>query len=332
MKAIVFPKVGEYRVDDIPEPEPQEGQVIVKVKTSGICGTDVHILRGEFPISFPVIPGHEFTGVISKVGRGVKALKEGKLVAIEPNLWCGRCEFCRRGLTNYCADFGAFGFTTQGAYAEYVAVPAKNIYLLPDDADLETFSLAEPLSCVLHGQSKLSSILGKKVVVLGAGPIGVLHALIGRMRGASRVLLYSRGVYRLELAQRLFGLEYIESFDGIIDSLGGKADIVIESTGSTTMALRALDIVKNCGEVLYFGAPPSEQTIPLIPFYIYRNEIKVIGSFSLVSKDFLSALSLLQEQNEFKKTITHRFRLDEFGKFLEIEKTRKFLKAIFIFD
>ena len=162
MRALVLDHPGSFRVADVPDPEPGRGEIVVRVECCGICGTDLHILAGEFPPApYPLVPGHEFAGQVVARGADVAPdLPDGTRVAVDPSLFCGWCRRCRAGRGNLCENWGAIGDTVSGAFAEYVAVPAVNAYRLPDHLDGQYGAMAEPLSCAVHGVRRLGPVAG----------------------------------------------------------------------------------------------------------------------------------------------------------------------------
>ena len=153
MRAVIWEAPGRLKITDVPDPAPQHGELVIQVGICGICGTDVHIADGEFPPTpYPIVPGHEFAGRIMARGTGVPGdWPEGARVAVDPSLFCGHCPACRSGRGNLCANWNAIGDTVNGAFAEYVAVPAANAYRIPDSVDDAQGALIEPLSCAVHG-------------------------------------------------------------------------------------------------------------------------------------------------------------------------------------
>ena len=193
MRAIVLDRPGSFRVTEVPDPTPGPGQVVVKVDACGICGTDLHIMDGEFPPTpYPITPGHEFAGTIAAVGADVTMdLPVGAPVAVDPSIYCGHCRRCRAGRANLCENWAAIGDTVDGAFAEYVAVPAANVYRLPAGFDGQTAAMVEPLACAVHGLRRLGPVFGDSVVLTGAGTMGLLllQLLVHAGAGAARDFL-----------------------------------------------------------------------------------------------------------------------------------------------
>ena len=175
MRAAVVQAPGDLAITELPDPAPRDHEVVVAVDTCGICGTDVHVLDGDYGVvRYPVIPGHEFGGEVVAVGRAVRGLAAGTRVAVDPMDYCDACSMCRSGWTNMCLDGGGLGTTAPGALAQYVAVNGARCEPLPDGLGLGEASLVEPLACVLHAVDRIGPVLGRDVLVLGAGPIGLL--------------------------------------------------------------------------------------------------------------------------------------------------------------
>lgn len=189
MKAVVFEAVNEFVITDFPDPELTADEVLVKVAACGLCGTDLHILKGEYPSTFPLIPGHEFAGAIVQVGPAVKEFKPGDRVCIDPNIYCRRCSFCRQGKVHLCENLFPIGVRRHGGFAEFCAVPQSQVYSLPGHVDFTEAALAEPLSCVLHGIELAEIRPGRTVLILGGGAIGGLLTQLARLAGAARVIL-----------------------------------------------------------------------------------------------------------------------------------------------
>ncbi|MFQ5835254.1 MAG: alcohol dehydrogenase catalytic domain-containing protein [bacterium] len=174
MKAIVFKGKHKFELKEVPVPRLGEKDVLIKVDTCGVCGTDVHIYKGTFPADFPVIIGHEFAGTIEETGKGVRNFGAGDSVTVDPNTTCEQCEWCRKGQKHLCPDLVNLGIKVNGGFAEYARVKEAYVYHLPEDLDLESASFTEPLSCCLHGIDLAQIKSGDSLVILGAGPIGLL--------------------------------------------------------------------------------------------------------------------------------------------------------------
>lgn len=202
MKAITIANPNDVEIVEMPQPEPAEGEVVIKVMACGICGTDIHIFRGEYMGKYPVIPGHEFSGVVERVGRGVAHFKPGNRVAVEPNISCQNCRNCLNNRENFCENWQAVGVTRPGGMAQYVAVPESAVFDI-GDIPFEIAAFMEPLSCVLHGIERVGIRMGDRVLILGAGPIGILLLKSVLLRGVVEVTVVEKNPARREFAQRL---------------------------------------------------------------------------------------------------------------------------------
>src|SRR3984885_14101983 len=224
MRAIVLDRPGSFRVAEVPDPTPGEGQIVVKVDACGICGTDIHIMDGEFPPTpYPITPGHEFAGTIAAVASDVRTdLPVGAKVAVDPSLYCGYCRRCRSGRDNLCENWAAIGDTVDGAFAEYVAVPAVNAHRLPDGVDGQLGAMVEPLACAVHGLRRLGPLFGDSVLLTGAGTMGLLLLQLLVHSGAGPVTVVDRVADRLPGARKL-GAAHVAGGPGAVS--GGRVEI-----------------------------------------------------------------------------------------------------------
>ncbi len=210
MQAIVFPQAEAMSVERVDDPPCAPDEVIVQVAQCGICGTDVHIYHNEYMSDFPLIPGHEFAGTVVEVGSAVRTIKLGDRVAVDPNLYCGACDFCRNEQANHCSNWQGIGITRGGGFAQFVAAPARACYLLPEGMSDQQASFIEPLACVVHALKRFRPAPGDSVLLFGAGPMGLLLIQALRNNGASRVVVVDKQPDRLALAQR-FGAVTVQA-------------------------------------------------------------------------------------------------------------------------
>ncbi len=329
MKAAVIETPGQLVVREMPDPQPAFDEVIVSVALAGLCGTDLHIYAGEINYAYPIIPGHEVVGTIVELGDGVAGLELGMRVTFDPNVPCGQCHFCRSLRFNHCLDWQGVGVTRDGGFAERVAVPAKVVYPI-GDLPFERAVFIEPLSCVVYGLQRATPTLGDRVLIFGAGPIGLLLMQAVRRAGAAQVVVTDLQQERLELAARLGAdttvLAEANEGEGQPDPLCQVApwgyDMVIDATGVPAVVARCFDYVTAGGKVLLFGVCPEEATIPFSPFKLYRRDISVYGSFAL-NVTFGPAIELLRGGAvQVEPLISHRFPLEQFPQALEVARTR----------
>lgn len=310
MRALVIEKPGEYSVQTIPDPTPGPGEVVVQVAAVGICGTDIHIVEGEFPPTpYPIVPGHEFCGEI------VDGPGTGEKVAVDPSLFCGACHYCRIGRGNLCERWGAIGDTVDGAMAEYVAVPAANCYRLPDDLPAAHGALVEPLSCAVHGFDGLPRMLGSHYLIYGAGTMGLMMLQLAVAAGAASVSVIDLNTDRLQVARTL-GADAVATDADEFNRPHGW-EVVIDCTGAIPAIEDGLTRVRRGGTYQQFGVAPGDATASFSPFRIYNDEITVVGSMAVVHS-FGRAVDLVcKGAIDADTMVTHTLRLDQFSEALQ---------------
>lgn len=316
MKAIVFTAPEHLEVAETPDPICGPEDVIVHVAAAGICGTDLHIYRNEYFSSFPLIAGHEFCGVITEVGRDVRGLSAGVRIAVDPNLYCGECEFCRSLHGNQCTDLQAVGVTRNGAFGQYVAVPATACYRLPDGlSDLEGASV-EPVACVVQAMGRMSIGPGDRALVFGAGPMGLILTQALRHRGASDVVVVDQKANRLDLALTIGAGSALVSGVDLKPRLNALAPrgfhIVVDATGVPSVIEDAFSYLRPHGQFLQFGVAPNHSSVKVNPYDIFRNDWSIIGSFAL-NHTFEAAIAWLSAGViDVRPSVSHQVPLDEF--------------------
>jgi len=284
MRAVVVDRPGTFGVRDVPPPHPRAGEVVLEVRACGLCGTDVHIAHGEFPPApYPLIPGHEFAGVVVEQGAGVTAPAVGDRVAVDPTLACGNCDGCREGHANLCARWGAIGDTVAGGLAERVAVPAANCHPVPDGLDWGEAALIEPLACALWGAHRARVQPGAAVLVLGGGTMGLLLAQVLRRCGAARVGVAEPHPDRRALALEVGADAAVAPGEEAPLAAGrpGGFDLVADATGRPEVIARGLDLVRRGGTFLVFGVAPEAATVPLRPYDMYYRDLTIVGSMAI---------------------------------------------------
>jgi 2-desacetyl-2-hydroxyethyl bacteriochlorophyllide A dehydrogenase len=314
MRALVIEKPGMAQVQTVPVASVGERDIRVKVKVSGICGTDVHIFRGEYLGGYPVIPGHEFSGVVEEVGEKVTRFKAGDHAAVEPNISCDNCHACLNNRQNFCERWNGVGVTLPGGMAEYAVVPEKaafNIGELPFLAG----AFVEPLSCVLHGVERARIKLADKVLILGAGPIGILLSKAIQLQGAAEITQIDLNQSRLELARKSGAVKAHTSLDELKrDSF----DVVVDASGSTFLMERALDFARKGGTVLWFGVPKRDAKLQLPAFTIFEKGLFLLSSYTSV-RNSIQAVELLKNGKiDVAPLVSHQLPLEDFSKGVEI--------------
>ena len=299
MRAVIIDAPGIIRVDNVPDPTPRPDEVLVRVGACGICGTDLHIIDGDSPLArYPIIPGHEFAGEVVAVGSdvaqryGKENITIGSRIAVEPNLYCGYCDSCRTGHENLCLNYAALGVTTNGAVAQYVAVPVAKAYALPDNMSFREGALIEPVSCAVHGMHILNPRSGDTFLIVGAGTMGVLLLQLAVRGGASRVAMVDVNAQRLALAEQLGPTRTYSDIKQALKDEPLGFNCVIDATGVAPVIENAFMAVKRGGKLLIFGVASNEARISLSPFRIYNDEITIIGSMAVLFS-FQAALDLI---------------------------------------
>jgi 2-desacetyl-2-hydroxyethyl bacteriochlorophyllide A dehydrogenase len=312
MRAIVLDRPGTFRVADVPDPVPDVNQVVVRVECCGICGTDLHILDGEFPPTpYPITPGHEFAGTVVARGAEVRPdLAVGARVAVDPSLYCGYCRRCRAGRDNLCENWAAIGDTVDGAFAEFVAVPANNAYLLPGHLDAQHGAMAEPLACAVHGLDRLGPVLGDSVVVIGAGTMGLLLLQVLLHAGAGPVAVVDRISERLEVARKLGAAQAVTDADALE---GTRFEVAVDATGVPKAIQTAYGLLDRGGRMLVFGVSPADAAISVSPFRVYNDEITITGSMAILRSFGLAVDMLASGAVDPRLLLSEPLPLEQFG-------------------
>lgn len=266
MKSVVIERPDEISILEREVPEPGPGQLMIQVMASGICGTDLHIYRGEYMGNYPVIPGHEFSGVLAATGSGVTRFQVGDRVAIEPNIACDNCLNCLNNRQNFCLNWQAIGVTLPGGMEEYVIVPERAAFDIVE-LPFEVGAFMEPLSCVVHGVQRAGIRLADHVAIFGAGPIGNLMIQMARIQGAARITVLEINPGRADLARQLGADQVMNSFDELQPDT---YDVVIDATGAIPVMNRTIEFVRKGGTVLLFGVPPSGRNLEVEGFKIFQ--------------------------------------------------------------
>ncbi|MDN3017233.1 zinc-dependent alcohol dehydrogenase family protein [Paenibacillus sp. BSR1-1] len=317
MKAAVFLGKHQLEIQNQEVPVPGIGEILIKVKACGICGTDQHIFHGQ-PGSAEVVPptilGHEFSGEVVSVGEKVKGLQQGDRVSIDPNIYCGICSYCRNGKKHLCENLEALGVTRNGGMAEYCVVPAANCYKVPNSISFEEASLIEPLGCVIHGIEQIKIQPGSSVLVIGGGFIGQLMLQMTKMYGANPVVISEPDETKHSLLYD-YGADQVVSplsgtFDDWVSQTGG-FDIVIECVGRKETMEQAVKASQKGAQILFFGVAAPDTKISISPFEVFAKELKISGSF--INPDtHEKAISLIaQGKIRVNRSISHTFQLDE---------------------
>jgi L-iditol 2-dehydrogenase len=308
MKLATWRGGPKFTVDEVPEPTPGPRQAIVAVQAAGICGTDVHATQGLFPWTPPMVMGHEYTGIVQDVGRGVSRKLIGRAVACEPSYGCGACAECAEGRVSQCPRC-----TRVGGFAERVALPVTNLHPLPRGLDPVTAAMTEPAACCLAGLEQSSIPRGATVLVIGGGIMGLLTMVLAGRRGAKRLLLSDPIAERRAMAKRLGAAVTIdpatEDLRKRVEELtrGRGADVVCEAVGKPELVAQALTLVRPGGVLQLVGVNPKGSRLPLDLWDVHYREIRIHGAFGR-NGAFRRALALMPKLG-VKPLVTAKFPL-----------------------
>ena len=280
MRAVRLEAVGSMTMRNVERPSAGPGELVVRVLAAGICGSDRHMFKGEYPTAIPVTLGHEFCGLVEEVGDGVSAFNGGELVTVDPNIACGACAACRRGRPNLCENLNAIGVTRDGGFAEYAAVPSSQAFVLPPDLDPVHGAFCEPLACCIHAIDKARIRPGDAIAILGGGVIGLLMVQLARQAGAGEVILITRQLSRREAALRLgathaFDPAASDTVASVRERTHGGADVVIECAGVPETLQTGVRMVRRGGAFVLFGVTPAGLEVPVLPFDLLVNEVEM---------------------------------------------------------
>lgn len=300
MKAAVFETIKGIRVQEVPIPEISDDEVLIQVKNTGICGTDWSIYNGWYSADkLPMIPGHEFSGVIAQVGKKANGLKEGDRVTADINMSCGSCYYCIRGDQLLCNNFTQLGIHTNGTFAEYVKAPASLVHHLPDNLSFEEGAFIEPLSCCIHAAKAMNARIGSSVAIVGCG-LGVLHARMAVLRACAPVIIIGNNKKRLQIAKAM-GADYTIDIDEVDDPVaevlnltdGRGVDYAIEAVGTTKTYEQAFAMLRKGGTLSSFGITGEQDIMQIRPFEFVLGEKKITGSCAGIGDDWPDAITLL---------------------------------------
>ena len=315
-QVMTAPKQIEFR--EVPIPEPQAGQVLVKIMEIGVCGSDIHVYHGTHPFtSYPVTQGHEVSGVIEKLGPGVESLTVGQKVTIQPQVVCGECWPCRHGKYNLCEELKVMGFQTTGVASHYFAVEAEKITVLPEDMSFEEGAMIEPLAVAVHAIRRAGDVTGQDICVIGAGPIGNLVAQTAKGMGARKVMITDVSDIRLAKAREVgvdvavntrdkdFGEALVECFGR------DKCDVIYDCAGSDITINQAIRCARKGSTIILvavFGAMANADLAVL-----NDHELDLNTSMMYRTEDYDKAIELVQTGKvQLKPLISNRFAFKDY--------------------
>jgi D-arabinitol dehydrogenase (NADP+) len=337
MKAVVYDKPESFEIRDIPTPEPGPSEVLLRVRMTGVCGTDRHLHAGEFGPTYPLTPGHEVAGEVVALGPGVVAPAVGQLVVIDNTSACNVCANCRRARPTFCSTPVARGVNAQGGFAEYIVAPAGNCFVV-DDLPLDVAVFAEPTACVVHGLDMLAIRPGSDVLLYGAGPTGLLLTQLLDSSGAGRLTVAAPSQFKLDIAAargadevvRIDRADPAASADRLRELAPDGFDVVIDATGALEVLDQAIPLTRDGGTVFVYGMAAEADRWSISPYEVFRRELTIKGSFAQCYSFDRSLLALRSGRVDTSGMITHRFGLDEYGQALAAVADSSCLKAVIL--
>ncbi|HVB99681.1 MAG TPA: alcohol dehydrogenase catalytic domain-containing protein [Candidatus Dormibacteraeota bacterium] len=295
MRAMVLRGPRDLGLGEVDTPKPGPGEVLVRLQSSGICGTDLKIYEGAISTRYPLIMGHEMSGEVVEGGDG--ELRNGERVVVDPALYCGACFHCRAGQTNLCPNGVLLGRDANGSFADYVAVPRSQVFRLPDSVDRTSAPLIQVITVCRHAHRLIGIFPGQSVVVLGLGVTGQVHVQLAKAWGADPVIGITRSAWKRRLSEDLGADITLSSgtacVSGVQEATGGLgADVVIECTGKIPVIADAISMVRPGGTLVLFGI--STATEGKLPFYqLYFKELKIVNPRAAKSEDFPASIDLV---------------------------------------
>lgn len=286
MRALVYNGPKNIRVEDVEIPEIGATDVLIKLKYCGVCGTDIHIFSGDggaFEVTPPLIMGHEYSGIVEKVGAKVTRVKAGDLVTVDPNQMCGECYYCKNAMEQFCENVIGIGTTTDGGFAEYQVVCEKQVFKFKEGMDALTASMTEPVSCCLHGIDLCNIKLGDEVLVIGGGPIGLIMLQLAKMAGASKIILSEPVTEKREMGRKL-GADLVvnpleEDLVAVLKQNCKNVNVVIECVGNIRTIDTAIQCAGNGASVMMFGLTGPGKSLNVDPELVFKKELKLTSSF-----------------------------------------------------
>jgi len=295
LKAAILTEKG-FIFKDVPDPSPKENEVVIKVKSAGICGTDLAIFKGSYKINLPRILGHEFAGVIEEVGRSVKKFKVGDRVTSEINVTCGKCFYCKHGMPTHCLNRKAIGISRDGAFAEYVVVPAENVHRLPKNISFDEGTFIEPLAAAIQTFEMAPIKKGDTVAIYGSGKMALLILQVAKVYGAGKVIVIGRTPKKLELAKTLGADVTINVHEGDPvetvkeETEGIGADMVVEATGDPSVLQNVVKMVRSRGTISIKSTHGLQARLDVTEIVV--RELKIQGSRC---GNFIKAIEMLRK-------------------------------------
>ncbi len=348
MKALRFYGPGEYDLREIPKPRPKCGEILLKIRAAAICGSDVRMIKNGYrdvSKDNPRTYGHEIAGVIEETGNGVpREYQPGDAVAVAPNFGCGVCDMCVSGNTHLCPEYRAFGINMDGGFAEYVVIPEDAVRqgnVTKIDTNKMTFSEAavvEPLSCVYNGFEKLAVKPNDSVLVIGSGPIGIMHAMLAKMGGASKIIVNDLNQERLKTVASFdpYFITYCgDDLKGfVMEQTGGRGvDACVTACPAPSAQAASLELLAINGRVNFFGGlPAGRDRVELFTNLIHYRQLTVTGSARSSIRQYRTCMRLVEQGVlDIKKIITNEYPLEKYGEAIAAASRGDGIKHVFTF-
>lgn len=339
MKAAVYYDIGDFRYEDMPVPEIADDEVLIKMRACGLCGTDVHKAIKK-TVKVPIVLGHEVAGDIVEVGKNVKDFCKGDRVFVAHHVPCFTCHYCVRGHHTLCRQFKETNIDP-GGFSEFIRVPALNVkhsmHKIPDHMSYEEAAMIEPVACCLRGQKFANIMPEDKVLVMGAGQIGIIHGQMAKAKGASQVFISDISEFRLKRALEL-GIDFAinVSSENLVEKVkelteGFGVDVIIIAAGVSSLLTQAVECVARGGRIIVFSPFDKNSIININSRRFFEDEISIIGSYSSTPFDYVEAMHMILDGKiKVKQMITHRFGLKDLGRAVELASnpTEEFLKVM----
>jgi L-iditol 2-dehydrogenase len=327
VKACVFRAPGDVIVTELPKPEPGPGEIVLRTAAAGLCHSDVRVYKGEKYARQGVVPGHEISGIVDSVGDGVRDISIGDRVALCPIIACGSCSFCRVGKRNRCPHRVTLGYDENGGLGEYLLVPEPivrlgHVFKVPGGVDLNLASLLEPTACVFNSMELLDVEAGVTMLVIGAGPMGLMHVVVARALGAT-VLVSEPDEERRGWARKLgatltidpMAQDTVASVKDFTD--GNGVDVAVVTTGAVPAVAPAFQAVRKQGAINLFGGFPPNSVLEVDPNVIHYNELVLTGSQNAPIAQYEQANRLLPQLTDLRQVVSHSFTIDDAPKAYE---------------
>ncbi len=342
MKQQVMTSPGKIEFRDVHVPKIASQQVLVRTMRIGVCGSDIHVYHGTHPYTtYPIVQGHEVSGQIEKVGSKVKGFKVGDRVTIQPQVVCGKCYSCTHGNYHICDNLKVLGFQTTGTASEYCAVDADKVFKLPEDMSFDYGAMVEPMAVAVHAVKRhavrrASDIIGIKVLILGAGPIGNLVAQTVKALGAQEVMITDLSDFRLDVAKSC-GIDYIVNplhadLEGEVIRFFGrdKADLIFECVGANATIEQAIQIARKGTDIVVVGVFGEKVTVDL--GLVQDRELRLIGTLMYKKEDFVEAIELLKiKKVNLQPLVSEHFSFFDYQRAYEyIDKNKEKIMKIMI--